>query len=180
MPDRLVMPGLTALQVADLALDWNQVPWRGQGAIPRLVKETTMRPLTLAIAASGLMLVADAAAQSRYPVTDSEAISSVQVRAPARTVRVYQEHLDALRGVYVMSNGWRMKVSSAAGGISARIDQQPPMHLFALSPDRYATRDGKVTMEFNPGDRGGDMLMSYLPDPRLAQTVVLRATLAQR
>jgi len=138
-----------------------------------------MRALTMAIAASLLLVVADAAAKS-YPVTGGESISSVQVKAPPRLVRVYQEHLDAVRGVYAMSNGWRMKVSSAAGGITARIDRQPAMHLVALSPDRYASRDGNVTMEFNRGDTGDDMLMSYVPDPRVAQIIVVRATLAQR
>lgn len=139
-----------------------------------------MRPLTLALAASLLLVVADAAAQSRYPATGGDAISSVQVTAPARTLRVYQEHLDAVRGVYAMSNGWRMKVASAAGGITARIDRQPAMHLVALSPDRYSSRDGSVTMEFNRGDSGDDMLMSYVPDSRVAQVIVVRATLAQR
>lgn len=140
-----------------------------------------MRPLTLLLAVTLALVAANAAAQSRqYPVTGNEAISSVQVTAPARTVRVYQEHLDAVRGVYAMSNGWRMKVSSAAGGINAQIDRQPAMHLVALSPDRYVSRDGNVTMDFNRGDNGDDMLMSYMPDPRLAQVIVVRATLAQR
>jgi len=139
-----------------------------------------MRPLTLVMTVSLLMIAADAAAQSRYPVTGSEAISSVQVRAPARTVRVYQEQLDAVRGTYALSNGWRLKVNSAAGGISAQIDRQPAMHLVALSPDRFTSYDGNVTMEFNRGDTGDDMLMSYVPDPRVAQVIVVRATLAQR
>lgn len=139
-----------------------------------------MRPLTLTIAASLLMVVADAAAQSRYPVVTGEAISSVQVTAPPRSVRVYQEHLDAVRGVYAMSNGWRLKVSGAAGGITAQIDRQPAMHLVALSPDRYASRDGNVTMDFNRGETRDDMLMRYAPDPRVAQIIEVRATLAQR
>lgn len=139
-----------------------------------------MRPLTLALAASLLLVVADAAAQSRYPTTGNEAISSVQVRAPARPVRLYQEHLDAVRGTYALSNGWRLKVNSAAGGLSAQIDGQPPMRLVPLSADRFTSYDGNVTMEFNRGDTGDDMLMSYVPDPRVAQVIVVRATLAQR
>ncbi len=140
-----------------------------------------MRPLPLAIAAALLLLVADAAAQTRnYPVTGDSSISSVQVTAPARTMRVYQEHLDAVRGVYALSNGWRLKVGAAAGGITAQIDRQPAMHLVALSPDRYVSRDGNVTMDFNRGDTGDDMLMSYVPDSRVAQVIVVKATLAQR
>lgn len=140
-----------------------------------------MRSLTLSLGAALLVLAADAAAQTRlYPVTSDAPISSVQVTAPTRTVRVYQEHLDAVRGVYALSNGWRLKVGAAAGGITAQIDRQPAMHLVALSPDRYVSRDGNVTMDFNRGDTGDDMLMSYVPDPRLAQVIVVRATLAQR
>ncbi|MCC2956475.1 hypothetical protein LK542_12710 [Massilia sp. IC2-477] len=140
-----------------------------------------MRPLTLAIGASLLLLVADAAAQtSSYPATAPSSISSVQVTAPPRSVRLYQEHLDAVRGVYALSNGWRLKVDSAAGGIMARIDRQPPMHLIALSPDRYVSRDGNVTMDFNRGESGDDMLMRYVPNSRVAQVIEVRATLAQR
>ena len=140
-----------------------------------------MRPLSLALAASLLLLAADASAQSKdYPATGSAAISSVQVTAPARPVRVYQEHLDAVRGVYALSNGWTMKVDAAAGGISARIDGRPAIRLMALSPDHYVSRDGNVDMEFNRGDTGEDMVMSYVPDSRLAQVIVVRATLAGR
>ncbi len=139
-----------------------------------------MRILTLAIAGTLLLVAANAAAQSSYPTTSSESISSVQVTAQSRTARVYQEHLDAVRGVYGMSNGWRMKVASAAGGITARIDRQPALYLVALSPDSYASRDGSVTMEFNRGEQGDDMLMRYRPDPRLAQVIEVKATLAQR
>ncbi len=138
-------------------------------------------PLALAVALPLALLAADAAGQSRqYPLTGSDAISSVQVTAPARAVNIHQQDLDAVRGAYAMSNGWRMKVSTAAGGIRAQIDRQPAIYLVALSPDRYASRDGNVTMEFNRGDTRDDMLMSYMPNDRLAQRIVVKATLAQR
>jgi hypothetical protein len=35
-------------------------------------------------------------------------------------------------------------------------------------------------MEFNRGEAGDEMLMSYRPDPRLAQVVVISSRLAQR
>lgn len=140
-----------------------------------------MRRLALLSAIPLLLLAADAVAQSRdYPATGSSPISSVQVSAPARTARVYQERLDAVRGVYGMSNGWRLEVSPAAGGITARINRQPAMRLVALSPDRYVSGDGNVTMEFNRGDNGDDMEMSYVPDSRVVQVIVVKATLAQR
>lgn len=141
-----------------------------------------MRRLSLAIPASLLLLALDAGAQAtQYPVTGDPGISSVQVTAPARTVRVYQEHLDAVKGQYAMSNGWRLKVDSTAGGITARIDKQRPIHLVAVSPDKYVSRDGNVDMLFNQGEGGYDMQMSYVPaGSRIAQVVVVKATLAQR
>lgn len=143
-----------------------------------------MRPLTplnLALAVSLTLLVDNAAAQSRqFPTTSSGPISSVEVTAQARTVRIYQEDLDAVRGVYALSNGWRMAVSPASGGITAQIGRHRAMHLVALSADKYASRDGNVTMEFNRGPTREDMVMSYVPDRRLAQVIVVKATLAQR
>ena len=35
-------------------------------------------------------------------------------------------------------------------------------------------------MEFNRGELGEDMQMSYVPDPRLAQVVVISSAVAQR
>lgn len=146
-----------------------------------------MRPLSLAIPTGLLLLLAaDAAAQSTpYPVVKDTSISSVQVTGQARTERVYQEHLDAVKGQYALSNGWRLKVDSASNGVKAKIDNQRPMYLVAITPDKYVSRDGNVEMEFNRGEGGYDMLMSYVPtDPatgaRLAQVIVVKATMAQR
>lgn len=140
-----------------------------------------LNPLGLTLAAALTLLVADAAAQSRQaPAAPGGPISSVEVTAPARTARIYQTDLDAVSGVYAMSNGWRMAVSPAPGGISAKIGRQRALHLVALSPDKYASRDGMVTMAFHHGPSGDDMVMSYVPDRRLAQVIVVKATLAQR
>ena len=35
-------------------------------------------------------------------------------------------------------------------------------------------------MEFNRGDVGDDMIMTYVPDPRLADMVVISSSIAQR
>lgn len=141
-----------------------------------------MRRLSFALPASLLLLAFDAGAQAtQYPVVSDSPMSSVQVRAPAKPVRVYQEHLDAVKGQYALSNGWRLKVDSAAGGIRARIDKQRPIYLVAITPDKYVSRDGNVDMEFNRGQGGYDMLMSYVPPgASVAQVVVVKATLAGR
>lgn len=136
--------------------------------------------LAMAIAVPVILFTADAAAQARQQSLGSAPMSSVQVTAPAQAFRVYQDDLDAVRGAYAMSNGWRLQVSPAPGGISAQIGRQRAMRLVAVSPDKYASHDGNVTMEFNRGRSGDDMVMTYVPDPRMAEVIVVKATLAQR
>ena len=136
-----------------------------------------MRLLLLAVPAS-LLLASHAGAQSgNYPPPDTAAISTVQVTAP---VRLSDEQIQSVRGYYAMSNGWHLKVGKAARGIVAQIDQQPPIRMVAVTPDKFVSRDGNVTMDFNQGDNGDEMLMSYVPDQRLAIRYVVTATLAQR
>ena len=142
-----------------------------------------MRPLTLALPASLLLLLAtDAGAQSQnYPLTEPASVSTVQVTAPAPAFRIWDYQAEAVSGAYAMSNGWRMKVEPARDGIKASIDKRRPIHLVALSPDKFVSADGNVSMEFNRGPYQEDMIMSYVPDPRLSsEVIVVTATLAQR
>jgi nitrogen fixation protein len=104
----------------------------------------------------------------------------VQVTAPPHAVRVSDEQTRAVSGAYALSNGWRLHVRPALNGVVARIDDQKPMRLIALSPDKYVTRDGNVAMEFNRGADGDEMMMSYVPDPRLAEVVVVTSAMASR
>jgi hypothetical protein len=140
-----------------------------------------MRPLYLAIPVALLLVASNAHAQSTsYPITSEQPISTVQVTPPPHTVHVSNEEIDAVRGVYALSNGWRLDVQPGWNGVVARIDKQRPMRLVALSPDKYTTRDGNVVMEFNRGQDRDQMMMSYVPDPRLAVVVVATASMASR
>jgi hypothetical protein len=139
-----------------------------------------MRPLFLALPAS-LLLASTAGAQTvHYPLTEPAPESTVQVPAPPAAFYPWTDELEAVSGKYAMSNGWRLKVEPSSNGISASIDKQRPMRLIAQSPDRFVSRDGNVEMVFNRGEAGDQMVMSYVPDPRVAQVIVVRATLAQR
>jgi hypothetical protein len=100
--------------------------------------------------------------------------------APTPTFQFQAYEAETISGGYAMSNGWRMKVDPSSDGIVARIDKQRPIRLVALSPNLYATRDGNVSMEFNRGQYGDEMLMSYVPESRTAQVVVVTTTLARR
>ncbi|WP_020652623.1 hypothetical protein [Massilia niastensis] len=142
-----------------------------------------MRPLSLALAASLLLLASNAGAQSgSYPATGTTPSSTVQVTAPAPGFQFWEYQAEWISGAYAMSNGWRLKVDPSSTGIVAQIDKQRPMKLIALSEDKFVSRDGNVSMEFNRGAQGDEMLMSYVPDdPSLAhQVIVVKATMAQR
>lgn len=140
-----------------------------------------MRPLYLAIPVSLLLLASNAHAQStHYPATTTGAISTVQVTAQQHAVRVSDDETKAVSGTYALSNGWRLHVRPALNGVVARIDDERPMRLVALSPDKYVSSDGNVAMEFNRGEAGDEMMMSYVPDDGLAEMVVVTATMASR
>lgn len=140
-----------------------------------------MRTLYLAVSISLLLVAANAYAQSsQYPITSDQPMSTVQVTAPLHTVHVSSDQTRAVSGAYEMSNGWYLHVRPAWDGVVARIDDQKPMRLVALSPDRYVTPDGNVTMDFNRGPDREDMAMSYIPDPRLAERIVVTASMASR
>lgn len=141
-----------------------------------------MRPLYL-IFPVALLLATDAGAQAQQaPSNQPESISRVDVTAPTRNFEFRTYEAEAISGGYAMSNGWRLKVEPASDGIVAQIDRRRPMRLLAVSQDQYVSPDGNVFMEFNRGRQGDEMLMSYVPDARTAQVIVVTSTstLAQR
>jgi hypothetical protein len=139
-----------------------------------------MRPLYLILPVS-LLLASNAGAQAQQaPQTEPGSVSQVQVTAEAPPFQFRDYEAEAISGGYKMSNGWRLKVDPSADGIVAQIDKRHPVRLVAVSRDMYISRDGSVAMEFNRGPQAEDMLMSYVPDSRTAERIVVSSTLAQR
>jgi hypothetical protein len=133
-----------------------------------------MRPLSLVVSASLALAAFDAGAQSgnqssnqpsNYPLTEPESISTVQVTAPAPAYHAYDYQIEAISGAYKMANGWRLKVDPMTDGIVAQVDKQRPIRLIAYAPDKYVSPDGNVSMQFNLGTYGDNMVMSYVPGP---------------
>jgi len=144
-----------------------------------------MRAISLLLPVSLLLLAPSVGAQSgNYPINDDASITRVEVTAQPPAFRISDYQQDAVSGVYDLSNGWRLTVGPAGDGIRAMIDKRRPIRLIAQSPDRFVSRDGNVIMEFNRGDSGDDMMMSYVPrsnsDSRVAQMIVVTAKMAQR
>jgi hypothetical protein len=104
-------------------------------------------------------------------------VLTVQVTAP---FQLSDEQAEKIGGVYAMSNGWRLEVQQTTRGMEARIDRQRPIRPIAVTPGKFVSRDGNVTMDFNRGEDGDGMQMFYVPDQRLAVRYVIGATLAQR
>lgn len=139
-----------------------------------------MRPMSFLFPASLVVLAFSASAQTMpYPQPDAASAPTVQVRAPAAPAYLTEEEGEQINGAYAMSNGWRLDVKAGARYLDARIDKQKPMRLQAVTPDTFVSRDGSVTMQFNQGQLG-DMVMSYIPDRRLAQVIVISSRMAQR
>jgi hypothetical protein len=140
-----------------------------------------MRPLTLLLPASLFLLASSAVAQTTpYPQASSEPISTVQVTAPVKTMPIFSDQAEQLAATYAMSNGWRMKVKPSSRFISAVIDNEKPIRLVQVERDKFVSGDGRVTMQFNLGDWGDDMTMSYVPGQDLAQVIVVSSRMAQR
>lgn len=139
-----------------------------------------MRPLSFLVSSLLLMPALHAGAQSTAAPTPGQAISTVEVTPPPGRVFVRSDQIDEVCGQYAMSNGWRLKVEPSWSGIDARIDRQRPIHLVAVSAEKYVSRDGNVVLQFDPKSDNGDMTMSYVPTDRTAGVIVVKATLAQR
>ena len=141
-----------------------------------------MRPLSILFPACALLLASSTLAQTLpSPQAGDPSVSTVQVTAPAGTVRIRDIQAEKIGGSYAMSNGWHMRVRTGSRHIDASIDNAQPLRLFSVAPYKFASADGNIAMEFNRGSEGDDMVMSYRPDPRLAQVVVIgSAPLAQR
>lgn len=144
-----------------------------------------MRTSTIVLAISTVAALAvheyalgQAAAAAPQPTTMSE----IRVTAPAqksfRTLRLAEAA--AVRGTYAMSNGWVVKVRPDRRTVFAEIDRRGMMELRPVSADKFTTLDGSMTMQFNLGDDGNDMLLGYRPDPALAQMVYVGTALAAR
>lgn len=115
-----------------------------------------------------------------YPQPDTAPVTTVVVSALAKPFRMDEDQARQVAGTYDLSNGWRLKVSPSTRTIAATIDKQKPMRLLAVSPYKFASGDGRVTMEFNRGELGDEMTLSYAPDPSLADVVVISSSVAQR
>jgi len=140
-----------------------------------------MRPLSLLLPAALFLVASSSLAQTTpYPQPAPEPMSTVQVTAPVKAMPIFGDQAEQLAATYAMSNGWRLKVKPSSRFISAVIDNEKPIRLVQVERDKFVSGDGKVTMQFNLGEWGDDMTMSYVPGQDLAQVIVVSTRMAQR
>lgn len=140
-----------------------------------------MRAHVLLLSASLLLPAAHAGAQAMaYPPPDSAPITSVRVTAAPTAQRIKTVEARKISGGYDMSNGWYLRVHPGPRFIDTIIDDQPSLRLNAVAPYTFVSGDGNVTMLFNRGEDGNEMEMSYRPDRRLAERIVISSRVAQR
>jgi hypothetical protein len=169
--------GIAALQRPDIA----RIATTPVQGLSCFVKENVMRTLPLLLTTSLLVIASGASAQSSsYPLAASSPMETIQVTAPLRTVWLKDEQARQIAGAYAMSNGWDLNVRTRSSYIDATIDSEQPIRLMAISSDKFVSRNGNVTMQFNQGNDGDEMTMSYVPQNDLAQLVIISAKMAQR
>jgi hypothetical protein len=138
-----------------------------------------MRPLSLLISASLLVLAAGAGAQTQPYPRDTAPISTVTVTAPTKTVHLLPDEIRQIAGTYDMANGWRLDVRGKPEYIDATIDTEKPLRLKAVSKNKFVSGDGNVVMEFNQGS-ADEMKLTYAPDPSKPSMVSIPAQKAKR
>jgi len=137
--------------------------------------------LSLFMASASLFAAAGAHAQTPGAAPGpGDAISSVQVTAPVKPLRIRDDQARQITGAYGLSNGSYLKVHTELRYIVATIDHDTTLRLYAVKPYQFVSADSKVTMEFNRGPAGEDMLMSYVPETGLARITVTSVPLARR
>ena len=137
--------------------------------------------VSLFMASASLLAAAGAHAQTPGAAPGpGDAISSVQVTAPVRPLRIRDDQARQITGAYGLSNGSYLKVHTEPRYIVATIDHDTTLRLYAVKPYQFVSAGSKVTMEFNRGPAGEDMLMSYVPETGLARITVTSVPLAGR
>lgn len=111
---------------------------------------------------------------------DSGVLPEITVVAAMARYPIRLDEARAVRGMYVMSNGWTLDVHPDWHRVIARIDQRGPVELVPLSPERFVSADGRMAMEFNLGVAGNEMVLRYVPDDATAHVVTATATMARR
>jgi hypothetical protein len=64
--------------------------------------------------------------------------------------RVSAEQMDKVIGTYKLSDGRRAELFALGEGLYMRIERGPQKQLLLAGPNQFASRDGRVSIQFGP------------------------------
>ncbi len=136
-----------------------------------------MRPLSLMLIP--VLLVSASGTQAQTLALD-DPVAVVQVKPMDGPCRLRNEQARQIAGTYEMSNGWSVDVRPDMRHVDVLIDRNRPLRLLAISPRKFVSGDGNVTMEFSRGNDENDMTLRYVPGVGMAEVVLTSVSIAQR
>jgi len=136
-----------------------------------------MRPLSLMLIP---VLLVSASGTQAQTVAPDDPVAVVQVKPMDGPYRLRNEQARQIAGTYEMSNGWSVGVRPDMRHVDVLIDRNRPLRLLAISPRKFASGDGNVTMEFSRGNDENDMTLRYVPGVGMAEVVLTSVSIAQR
>ncbi|MFS2217153.1 hypothetical protein ACCD08_21835 [Telluria sp. Tellsp104] len=136
-----------------------------------------MRPLSLRLIPVLLVSASGTQAQTLAP---DDPVAVVQVKPMDGPYRLRNEQARQIAGTYEMSNGWSVDVRPDMRHVDVLIDRNRPLRLLAISPRKFVSGDGNVTMEFSRGNDENDMTLRYVPGVGMAEVVLTSVSIAQR
>ncbi|MVW62208.1 hypothetical protein GPY61_19925 [Massilia sp. NEAU-DD11] len=136
-----------------------------------------MRPLSLMLIP---VLLVSASGTQAQTVAPDDPVAVVQVKPMDGPYRLRNEQARQIAGTYEMSNGWSVDVRPDMRHVDVLIDRNRPLRLLAISPRKFASGDGNVTMEFSRGNDENDMTLRYVPGVGMAEVVLTSVSIAQR
>lgn len=136
-----------------------------------------MRPLSLMLIPVLLVSASGTQAQTLAP---DDPVAVVQVKPMDGPYRLRNEQARQIAGTYEMSNGWSVDVRPDMRHVDVLIDRNRPLRLLAISPRKFVSGDGNVTMEFSRGNDENDMTLRYVPGVGMAEVVLTSVSIAQR
>ena len=136
-----------------------------------------MRPLYLMLIPVLLVSASGTQAQTLAP---DDPVAVVQVKPMDGPYRLRNEQARQIAGTYEMSNGLSVDVRPDMRHVDVLIDRNRPLRLLAISPRKFVSGDGNVTMEFSRGNDENDMTLRYVPGVGMAEVVLTSVSIAQR
>jgi hypothetical protein len=108
-----------------------------------------MSRLTLALAAACLVGFALPMAASAADDTTEQ----VDIRGRNASI-LRSDQFEAMRGEYLLSNGSRLWVEGGRTRPTVAIDERDPVLLVSTGPNRFASVDGRMQLEFHAHGNG--------------------------